>query len=812
MEDYNPTFVGGYGPSDADLFICGEAPGEEEDEEGKPFSQHGRSGKLIRELLVQAGGKFDDCYVSNVEKYRPPFGNKLASYKSVGRKPFQDLEILRNEVLTMKPKCILALGEHAFKALTGKKGIKKWRGSILTCNFDPTVKVVSTYHPAALLRSETSETKVFSYSARAYMVNDIKRAINQSKFRELRLPKREYEYASNVDEARRFFHLYRGLKRVSVDIETTKGTCIPTCIGFAFNAVHGMSIPLLNIDSRTAIDDNEQVKLIQLVQEILLDPELEIIGQNFKFDWRKLVRTFGFKILAKLFFDTGMAAHILYPEFPKSMQFLTSVWTEEPYYKDELKEWDPDKEDFHTILLYNAKDVCVPYEIYSKMMIELEERKLDKFFFDKIMPLSHFYMEMEDRGINYDPDVHDRILTQYKLMEVELVNSLNHAAGFEFDKELGSYRKVRKLLFDDLGLPTRKNTKDDTLVGLLPLIKDNNLRAYSIISDLLELRKVRRTINGPLKSPPDYDGRMRSICNINGAAIGRTSFNIVKPPERPTKLGLQFQNLTKHGDIGSEMREELIPDPGKIFVQVDMSQADARVVAALAKDHFRQEVFRLGKDIHSITASWYFGKEDPENPMDPIGVDPISERFIGKTTGHALAYFCQWKTLQATVNKLARKFHINITVTAAECKMFRQIFLDKSPNIPDIFWKEVINAINKHSRTLTAASGRTRQFFGLWDPNLYYSYIPAASVTDHNKFSAVECKRKIPQLEVLKEDHDSFMFQCLESELEEFTAIIREVYETPMDLSRCSLPREPIVIPCDFEVGYNYKELKKWRK
>jgi len=809
--EYNPTFVPGTGPPDAELMIVGEAPGEEEDSEGRPFSANGRSGKLARELISQAGGKWDDCYITNVEKYRPP-QNKLSLYKSVGRKPFQDIEILRSEIATMQPKTILALGEHAFKATTGKKGIKKWRGSILPCNFDHSIKVVGTYHPSALLRSETSETKVFSYSARAYITNDIRRAINQSKFRDFRLPKREYEYATCYADAKRFFDLYRNFKIVSVDIETTKGTCIPTCIGFAFNAYHGMSIPLLNIDSRVAIDDREQARLIQLVQEVLLDPELKIVGQNFKFDWKKLVRPFAFNIQAQLYFDTGMAAHILYPEFPKSMQFLTSVWTEEPYYKDELKEWDPDKEDFHTILLYNAKDVCVPFEIYSKMLAELEERKLDRFFFDKIMPLSHFYMDMENRGINYDSGVHDRVLAQYQLLEKELINSLNGAAGYEFDKDLGSYRKVRHLLFDELQLPTRKNTKDDTLVGLLPLIKDNNLRAYSIISDLLELRKVRRTINGPLKSPPDYDGRMRSICNINGAAIGRTSFNIVKPPERPTKLGLQFQNLTKHGDIGSEMREELKPDPGKVFVQVDMSQADARVVAALAKDEFRLEVFRLGKDMHSITASWYFGKEDPEHPMDPIGVDPIGERFIGKSTGHAIAYFCKWKTLQLTINKLARKFHINITVNAAECKEFIRIFLAKSPNIEHVFWKEVIGAINKHKRTLTAASGRTRQFFGLWDPNLYYSYIPAASVTDHNKFSAVECKNRIPQLEILKEDHDSFMFQATLKDAEDYRPIIQEIYETPMDLSRCSLPRDPIIIPCDFEIGENYKDMRKWKK
>lgn len=200
MSDYSPNFVGGYGPPDADLMVVGEAPGEEENDAQKPWI--GKAGKLMREMLTMAGMNPDKAFLTNVERYRPP-KNKISLYKTVGRKPFQDVEILWNEIDAIRPKCILPLGEHALKAVTGKRGIKKWRGSIITSLRYPDIKVVSSYHTSALLRSESEETKTFSYSARAYMQNDFKRAVDQSKFRELRLPQRTYEYANNVDDAKR---------------------------------------------------------------------------------------------------------------------------------------------------------------------------------------------------------------------------------------------------------------------------------------------------------------------------------------------------------------------------------------------------------------------------------------------------------------------------------------------------------------------------------------------------------------------------------------------------------------------------------
>ncbi len=802
-----PNFVPGYGNPNAKLMVIGMAPGSEENEALKPLI--GRSGSLFNEMLLTAKMKRDEVYCTNVEKYRPP-GDKLNKFKDIGRKPLQDIDLLKKEVSEIRPNCILLLGEHTLKAVTGKKGIKNWRGSILTAEAlgFPDIKCVATYHPSALLRAESQETKSFSPSARAWIQNDYNRAVAQSKFAELRLPKRTLEYATTVDDIKRFRKLYKGLKLCSIDIETAKGACIPTCIGFAYNRHHGMSVPLLNVGYGFSVQDHEQALMIKEVQEILNDPELQTIGANYKFDKKKLYKPFAFKMPAPTYFDIGMAGHVLYPEMPKGVDFLTSVWTEEPFYKNELKEFDPEKEDFTNILLYNSKDVCVPYEIQEKMKEELIERGLYDFFMNDVMPLSDFYLALEERGMNYDEEIRTETREFYTIRMNELQESLNTNAGREIN--VSKYREIRKLLFEDLGIPYRKNTRDDTLVEVLAAhCKDDNLK-YAIISDILELRKVRRTVNGPLKLPTDYDGRMRSIYNVNGTPMGRTSANILKPPERPTKVGFQSQNLTKHGEIGPEMRKPLRPDKGKLFYQIDMSQAEARVVAAIARDEWLLSLFERKLDVHSVTASWYFDKENPDDPENPLNISS-DERFIGKTTRHAIGYGSMWKKMQLTINKLARKFNIPVTVSASECKMFRTIFMQKSPKIESIFWAEVFEQIKK-KRKLIAASGRERIFFGPWDPNSYLPYIPSASVSDHNKFSLVKLQKAIPQIEILKEDHDSGLFQAFPKDAEEWIPLAREIYERPIDLSRCSLPRDPIIIPCDVEVGENYLEMKKWKK
>lgn len=789
--------------------VVGEAPGEDEDEAKEPFV--GRTGKLVRQMLKAGGIDPSEVYFTNVEKYRPP-DNKLKRLREIGKYPFCDIDILWEEINTVRPNCILALGGHALEALTGKcgpnNGISVWRGSILR-NFrydDNKVKVVSSYHPAYILRQESDGGSPVDSSAIAYIQADFIRAIEESKTSDLILPVRDLEVCLSYDQAYKFLKKeYKGHKKPSVDIESTKGACIPTCVGIAFNPYHGMSFPLLNVGD-LKIPPIELAKIAKLLAEFFLIPDLDMMGQNIKYDWKKLYQTYRFKMPHKIYFDMGMCAHVLYPEFPKSQAFLTSVWTREPFYKHELKMFDPQHDSFiETIMPYNVKDCCVLYEIYEKMLVELEEQGLHDFFFNEIMPLEWVYREIDMQGINFDKvmqkQLHDRWETRRKELTQQLWDKIGYKVNF------GSWQAVKRLL-KDIGLPERKDTKEDTLVALLANHAKGDEKKEFVLGGICDIRKINRTVT-MLQAETDYDGRMRTIFNPNATGTGRTGCNILTPPDRPTQVGFQGQNVTKHGEIGPEIRKCFIADRGKILGQADSSQGEARIVAHLARDTYHLDLLRRKKDFYKIIASWYFGG-DLSDPEDPILPDPKNMRFIGKTSKLSLNYNVKKGTLTKSINTNARKFGFSVNVSEREVAGFISIFMRNSPNISGVFWAEVLQAYKSNNKTLVSASGRKRTFRGYYDPNLYYSYIPQSSLSDNTKFAIRRIKERIPGIEIWLECHDAINWQCEPVVFNEYAEIIREEMQSPIRLDRCSLPREPFVIPCDIEIGENYGEMEKW--
>src|SRR6185369_12572741 len=197
--------------------------------------------------------------------------------------------------------------------------------------------------------------------------------------------------------------------------------------------------------------------------EIMADSKIQKIGQNFKFDETLLRRclngTLDFGIVTRgFYFDTMLAFRTLYPELPGTLAFQTSVLTEEPYYKEEGKGYNPKKDKIDRLLLYNAKDAVITYECFERELEELQERSLDDFFFSRVMPLHPFYSRLEQRGIKRD-DFAKRFLEekyedQWKEKKAEL-DSLTRAFDVE-SVNINSPKQVGLLMYVAMKLPIRK--------------------------------------------------------------------------------------------------------------------------------------------------------------------------------------------------------------------------------------------------------------------------------------------------------------------------------------------------------------------
>jgi DNA polymerase len=820
-------YVPAEGPSNAKLAIVGEAPGAEEERLGRPFV--GSTGKIVDDVLTSLRISREEVYLTNVVKVRPP-GNNIDSLHLIGRSIDEFIPQLRTEIEKLQPNCILALGNTALTALTGYHGIEKYRGSILPCSLAQG-KVVPSIHPASLLHAE-GDSSLRSWKDLTFIKWDFARAIKQSQFSEYNPPRRNLIVARDALQLDRFLRKYEGSPYVSVDIETFK--TIPLCIGLAFNSEEAISVPLFF----SPMTRNDQIECWRLCAELLADVNIGKIGQNFKFDQRLLRNcvndtvNFGFKVNS-FFFDTMLAFRTLYPELPSSLQFSTSVLTEEPYYKDEGKEYNPKKDKFDRLLLYNAKDAAVTYEVFERESCELESCGILDFFFTRVMPLHPFYSRIELRGIKRD-EFQKRVLEEkYKEQKDTLQAELYSLTRSYLDDPInvssnGRNGDVPKLLFGLMKIPVRKSTDEKTLDALMRnAVKDPEKKR--VLELILEIRKVRKTIGTYIDHEVDYRGRTLTSVRI-ALETGRTSNGILKAPVTTKPMGLAFQTITKHGEVGMDLRSMFVPDEGYVLIEPDLSGAEARVVAILARDERLLKIFKYNLDLHRITTGWIddtcpddllntFFEELSEIKIHELkdkinkilkGVINDEQRQVGKKFRHAGHYdmgkreasrqtgFSEWKTKQ-----ILDKFHAT------------------NPNIRGVFHKEIIEALRDNNRILISPHGRRRQFLNRWGDELFkeaYADLPQATVTDHLKFSAQVIERRAPWIQMLSESHDSFLAQVPLAIGEQYpfkyvdrTKIItEEELQKPIDFSKCSLPRGELIIPCEFSIGEkNWENMRK---
>ena len=138
--------VPGEGNANAWLVFVGEAPGEDEDIQGRPFV--GRAGKLLDQLIERVGLRRSEVYICNVLKCRPPNNRDPEPDEVAACKNY-----LTAQLSLIKPKIICTLGRHAYNTLFGvDEKITRIRGKLTTYNG---TKLLPTFHPSYLLRNQT---------------------------------------------------------------------------------------------------------------------------------------------------------------------------------------------------------------------------------------------------------------------------------------------------------------------------------------------------------------------------------------------------------------------------------------------------------------------------------------------------------------------------------------------------------------------------------------------------------------------------------------------------------------------------------
>lgn len=158
-----PLKVKGEGPASTRMVLVGDAPGANEEEQNRPFV--GAAGKLLRELMLQVGIEPSSVFMTNAVKCHPP-ENRKPDKKEVA----DCLGFLQEQIRRIKPTVIVALGDVAARALTGKdEKVGDLRGGLYEAK-GVKGKVLVTWHPAGLLKVGAA------HDVRKQMLEDLNRA------------------------------------------------------------------------------------------------------------------------------------------------------------------------------------------------------------------------------------------------------------------------------------------------------------------------------------------------------------------------------------------------------------------------------------------------------------------------------------------------------------------------------------------------------------------------------------------------------------------------------------------------------------
>ena len=750
--------VKGVGPKNARIAIVGEAPGRDEEREGVPFV--GASGRVLNSSLKKAGIKRYECYLTNVVKTRPPKNDFSIFYEDKKKtKPKEELIVARakliDEINEINPNVTIALGGEAVKALTGQDDAKitNWRGSIMNTLVG---KVVPTFHPAYILRV---------WKANPIMLADLNRAREESLTPDIILPKRKLLTAPTFSEVKAFLEYCKTQEYLSFDIETMQGDeWFIDCVGLAPASDYAMCIPLCNTDRTPYWSLDEEIMVLQMLADVLSDYKIKKIGQNAQYDIIFL-ESLGVPV-NNLWFDTMNAAKVLNPEFLKGLDFLTSIYTREPYYKDtsRVDRW-----------VYNAKDAACTYEVAFELRRDMAEAGVLDFYFSHVHPLISLYIDVQQLGVNIDQEkkalASESVNTAIEDMRAKLLK----IAGKKLNVK--STKDMRQYLYEDLRMPKKYN-KAGNLDTSKNVIRDFHRKTgREDLSIILNLRKSRSNKSTYINADTDIDGRMRTAYDVSGTETGRLSSK-----KAANGKGMNLQNV-EHGVY----REMFVPDKGFKFLGADLSQAENRVVAYLSKDKAMIEVVEGEGDIHTNNAAMIFDK-----PVDKITRE---ERNLGKRITHGANYLMGSHT-----------FAIYAETPVKDAKFHLRTYHGTYPGVG--MWHRQVERIIRQTRTLTNPFGRKRYFNERMGQDLFreaVAFVPQSTVADLLHRATLNIRARLPHpARVVLQLHDAITIQVPDDEwyIEICKKIMEEELTKPFEIEGRS-----ICIPTEVKIGDNWEEV-----
>ena len=387
--------------------------------------------------------------------------------------------------------------------------------------------------------------------------------------------------------------------------------------------------------------------------------------------------------------------------------------------------------------------------------------------FDGIeMPLVPVLAKMERAGMLVDPDRLHNLSEGLATQIAEVERSIRDLAGDE-TFNIGSPMQLSHVLFDVMGLPTKglKKTKrgyySTNAKVLTDLARDHEI--VRLILDWREKSKIKSTYLDTLGPLRRSDGRVHTTYNQTITATGRLSSS-----------DPNLQNIPTRSELGRTVKTAFSAGEGSVFLAVDYSQIELRLLAHLSGDEHLVRAFNEGEDFHAETAARVFGVQVSEVTPDL--------RSRAKAVNFGIVYGQQ-------AYGLSQSLHISMVEARDMIDRYYEAYPGVRTFLDNVVarakqtgYAETMYGRRRHIPELKAKNPQLRGF----GERTAMNHPMQGTAADIIKIAMARVSRRLEEegfsAHMILQVHDELDFECPIDEVERLTAMVRDVMEHVVDL------------------------------
>ncbi|MDP1027706.1 DNA polymerase I [Sphingomonas sp. KR1UV-12] len=597
-----------------------------------------------------------------------------------------------------------------------------------------------------------------------------------------------YETVQDLDALDRWITIARHQGWIAIDTETSSTDATQAELVGVSLALHpnlACYIPLghggTDLLAEVPVQIDRDAALSRL-KDLFEDPSVLKIGHNLKFDMIVLgmrgidVAPHDDTIVMSFDLDAGLHGH--------GMDELAATHLSHSCiaFKDVVGTGKSQR-GFHEIDLkaatrYAAEDADVTYRLWKRFRARLPAEQATRVYEMVDRPLVPVIARMERHGIRVDRERLAALSAEFAAGIAGLETEVHALAGTPFT--IGSPKQLGDILFERMGLKGGRKGKSGVystdVTELERLARDKGPGAEIVrkVLDWRQLTKLKNTYTDALQAQiHPGTGRVHTSYSLTGAQTGRLS---------STEPNLQ--NIPIRTEVGRQIREAFVAEPGNVLLAADYSQIELRLAAHMADVPALRDAFANGDDIHSLTATELFGEVNRDT------------RARAKTINFAILY---------GISRWGLAGRLEVTPDEAQAMIDR--YFERFPGI-NRYMAETLEAVRDQGFTTTLFGRKT------WFPRIKsknqgerQGAERAAINAPIQGTSADIIKRAMVRMEpalaaaglghvrMLLQVHDELVFELPEDDVAAASAVIRGVMETAAE------PAVKLSVPLGVEIG-----------